>query len=66
MSMSMMVIYSANVIIIIQYDRRRSRLSNAPIDLEYDNNRDHRAPAQPLKMHQYSDQKSIVNSQYNS
>ena len=34
---STMVMCNANVI--IEYDRRRSGLSSAPLDMEYDNNR---------------------------
>ena len=30
---------------LIEYDRRRRGLSNAPLDIEHDNNRDHRDTA---------------------
>ena len=35
--MSMMLMWHASDI--IEYDRRRSGLSSAPLDMEYDNNR---------------------------
>ena len=30
--------YYIIIIIIVEYDRRRSELSSAPLDIEYDNN----------------------------
>ena len=30
------------IFVIKEHNRRRSELSNAPLDMEYDNNRDHR------------------------
>ena len=33
----MMVLW--NELVVIEYDRRRSELSNVPLDVEYDNNR---------------------------
>jgi len=36
---------------VVRYDRRRPGLSDAPLDMEYDNNRDHRAIALALDKH---------------
>jgi len=38
---SMMVLCNANVI--VEYDERRPGLSSTPVDMDHDNNRDHRA-----------------------
>ena len=35
---------------LIEYDRRRRGLSNAPLDIEHDNNRDHRDTAIALNI----------------
>ena len=39
----MMVMCNDIVVLIVEYDRRRLGLPNAPLDMENENNRDHRA-----------------------